>query len=1017
MCGKIWVFLFYSSYAFSGLSWAEHGINNFHFITTNTIYGNKLPQKVNIKGTYYIDFEKFKFKNKEFLMQRFVENIIKKKGPWYCTVNTANLLANISNSNFEQLSSNMKELEKQMDSHSFEFWSEKLKPFVPIDACKLLPVRSFQKRDIMNDDYKGYVHQFELTINFDSFSPVLFVDYFGMAAFNYKQKLKIQDPMKDRGQPLRYCDGSLYGDMIYTPEPRPICPTELSDHRIHERGVITVYKPNIVPISRRLHRCRQGHTNIYSGKQFCCFAERYDNSPLETITEPTSYGECETMIKNKTSPSGNLTLVNQGLQDLNDYATNNDKSFDYGGALDFSSHSRTVYDHFLNIGLMKVFPPRMTIETPMGSIPRNYLYKKSYSIKDARFNWDPFKKEDLCLYVPQKTIEVEAIHYPHAAGLVETSASSGMNTTTFFLSEKLKGVWSVDDTLILSDISKFNCIQKNLQTDVIYMMRNGDIIKWQKNKKMVTAAKSPDVAHLFGTTHQDHGYSSFVEISKVENNVLKVQNKHSQGHDPADDSIIDVSKIKPTKFGQMAPVATNHNDTVGWKEAFQYIEYVEKEIQNANVHARAISECHQSQLEWDMFVQLLDISPSIAIGGRIRQAVKAIHAGNGFYAVKKCQLIESAAILTSLFTNDTVKYKMNGKLIQFRELVATLGTTPSNGKCLSYPLIKFSLEQSNHEFIGQLTRDGTINTNEIKLLEDCHNNRHLVFNINNMTYFFKEYKLVGKANTHEVMLKLKNIQQGAELLKSGSQAVLNPIDEFINNIHLIHINDPLRETKFKHFDSSHTIVDRYNIFERQASLMSLIEMQQEVTRTKYADRIWRQNVVKDFTGSKTKSSTGVDNFGSTVLDVFATGAKGIVNMADNIAGGIGHIGTKIGDAIGNIGSGAGSAVGDIGKGVGSAVGDIGKGVGDGVGALGKGFAGIFTSIVIPVVVVVVLAVAGYFVYTKFITGDPKREKMPPSYEEVMEFNNNEEDELSENDDIIFSQRIIDEKNKHLKRRR
>lgn len=1000
-----------------GLSVADNGINNFNFISANTVYGSKLPQSISIKGTYYMDVDEydnlFGLKHLAFFKRGFINSnnqnfsieFASSKGPWICQKRVDELLANITEDNHKITTKNVKLLDDAASNFDIKantisnFRFDPTETFIPVKGCRRINLIPFNANVHLSDIYQNKVFEFEETVVFDTFQPVLFVDYFGMAAFNYKQKVKVQDPMKDVGQPLRFCDGSKFGEVLYTPEPRPVCPTELSDKRIHEKGVITVYKPNIVPVTRRLNRCQEGNTKIFSGKSFCCFGEHYDNRPQQTIKQPTSLTICEQMRKTKKSPAGDLKVTDKGKMDMNEFSTNNDKSFDYGGAFDFSSHERKVQDFFLDVATLKVRMPSLQMETPWGSIPRNKLYQNTHTSRDARLVWEPFVKEDLCLYVPRITTEVDAVHYPNADSLIEISPSSGADETTFFVSENVKGVWSVDDTMILKDVSRYNCIKMGPR-DVIYLTKNGEIIKWSKDRQLHPAAKSRDVAHLLGAKHQDHGHFSYVEITKASNGrVVDVQNKHADGHDAGDQSVINMSKIKQpnTPQKQLPAIPTNSADQTTWQDALAYIQYQQTELQNANIHARAIAECHQAQLEHDLFVAELDKNPAKIIGSRIREAVDVIHAGNGFYAVKKCELIYTNSIFPSLFTNDTLEYNINGKSIPFRELVAKLGVYPSNGKCLSFPLIKFRLTGNNFDTVGQLTRDGTINTHTAQLMEDCLNDRSLVFNLNNMTYFFKDYQLLGKAATHDVMRKLSAVDEGSDLIKQGSNApVLEPIREMINSINLIPITSPLVEKKFKHYPTGQVVTSRYSMMEKQAGLMSLIRMQEERTYFHYKEKVWLQRSVSDYSGSKGKSNSGIDNFGTAIADVFASGAKGIVSIADHIAsgagdvlsgigGGVSSLGDGIGDAVGSIGGGVGSAVGDIGNGVGSAVGDIGKGVGEGVGALGKGFSSILTTIIIPVVIVIVVAVGGYFIYSKFIANQPEKARMTPSYEETINY--------------------------------
>lgn len=121
-----------------------------------------------------------------------------------------------------------------------------------INNCKSIALTVNNNNALRN--YAGKVYQFEETVRFNSFHPVLFIDNFGIAAFHYMQKKGNQESLDEKGTPLRYCWGSLFSEAMFTLEKRPICPTQMVDNRIHGKGIITVYKPNIVAISRSIQQ-------------------------------------------------------------------------------------------------------------------------------------------------------------------------------------------------------------------------------------------------------------------------------------------------------------------------------------------------------------------------------------------------------------------------------------------------------------------------------------------------------------------------------------------------------------------------------------------------------------------------------------------------------------------------------------------------------------------------------------------------------------------------------------------
>lgn len=801
-----------------------------------------------------------------------------------------------------------------------------------------------------------------------------------MSAFHYKQKQDTVEPVKSTGHPLRYCDGVKYGTTTYTPEARPVCPAELTDNRIHEKGLLTVYKPNIVPETRRIIRCRRGTTYIYSGTKFFWFFRRYNNQPLITKFFPTSAEECQKMWKTKTSPTGQklqTTLI--GNSTYTEFATNNDKGFKYSG---YSSHERTVTDYYMEVSILIISMPSLTMTSPWNVIPRSRLYKTSFMDHESTSVWDQLKPTDLCLHVPRVTMEVEAITYPSTKHLEETASSPGAGNQTFFVGHK--AVWDVDDRMIVNNT--YNCITR-APGDIIYVSKGGDVYKWTKDGKLHTASTTKP--HLFGAPNEvHHAHSSYTELQKDSNGkVVNVQNKHTDGHELGDSSVIDAKDLAPASPQQPPRVIPKKNasNDVTIRETVAYLEFQQTETQNRNVHARAVANCKQNQLAWDTFVNVLNIFPSAAISSRIRHPIQAIQGGHGHYTIKKCELITESTILTSLFTNTTASYVINGRTIKFTEVMKKLKVAASNRKCLTYPLIKFKLGGSNYERIGQMTLDGTVNTGVARHLEECRHNRLLVFPINGVTHFFKDYAHVAIEATSVVNKKLASINAAHDAIKSKQiNPLLDPLNEYINQIHLIPLTEPLLEGKYTNLATGHVASSEYSLEERQSADFVLTELMQERTYAQLGTRIIKEKTISDYTGSNTKSGGIFDDFGSAfggLDDLVLDAGRELLDAGGKVIDAVVDDGTKILDGVTD-------AVVEMG-------GNLAHTVGDGIGIFDK-----FLRYGLPVIGGILIISGLAYVYVKFI-----RPNMKDDAEKFLTPEDNEQDEPPKYDDVANSDDI------------
>lgn len=144
---------------------------------------------------------------------------IRGAGPWLCKKQVINVVANMTQDNYDIVQTKVNKLSlglRKPPSDSlrvvdYYFMDTEPEPFVDVSKCTPIALKPFAHDNILDPSLRGKVRQFEITYKFQSFTPVLLVDYFGMAAFNYRAKVKSQDVMRAKGNPTRFCSGSNYG--------------------------------------------------------------------------------------------------------------------------------------------------------------------------------------------------------------------------------------------------------------------------------------------------------------------------------------------------------------------------------------------------------------------------------------------------------------------------------------------------------------------------------------------------------------------------------------------------------------------------------------------------------------------------------------------------------------------------------------------------------------------------------------------------------------------------------------
>ena len=390
-------------------------------------------------------------------------------------------------------------------------------------------------------------------------------------------------------------------------------------------------------------------------------------------------------------------------------------------------------------------------------------------------------------------------------------------------------------------------------------------------------------------------------------------------------------------------------------DSLNYIRYQMVETQKHNLHVRAIQSCITNQLNWDVYTQLLDLSPSRAISNRLNVAVEASLGGNGFYNVKRCELAINVAVISTLRTNSNEKVTVNGKGFTVKEIVRHMGVIPDPEKCFAMPLLVFTAPTTGVQVVGQLTLEGVINTQKLSYIEACIPNKAFVFLINDFGHFFFEY-------TKNFTESAEKIRNATDRFLVASSAVQTRITNFhkqheLSKIHILSIVQPLnlKEKEYNHFPTGVYSNDIYSIGEHQSISLGLMKLMEAQNFERFAAREFAQDWNRDKSSDDASLYYGSGNF----LD------------------GVGNLFIKAGEGGGALLYGLGGGVGNALNGIGSGVGTAGKGIFNGIG---EALNGSLLSLGLPLIAIAIVAIIGVVIY-KQLKGKSKMVEPPPSYYE------------------------------------
>lgn len=981
-------------------------INNFRFKHSNTFTGNLLPFKVRITGSYYLDV--LGTPQLSSLSGTADEAVINTQSlhtaqlPVICVGDTADMIAKIDKTTIEGLKSKLVALEKltgQGKTQDIETLMSGWTPFLDIlPEYECSPLTLVPSAD---NATKGYTFTEEYVFN--EYKSLIFMDQLGVGQFSYKRQLKSKHSSHVSGNPIRFCGGSSYTGEMFTIEPRPKCPlTSTKENRHHGRAVITVYKPNIVSVRRNVTRCLQRVTHVHAYENV--FGTSRD-AWRKSRSVGTTVEDCKRWRDHKTACSTFDRVMREDRDDLDgDYyidhpevctfektVSQNNAAGEYKTEpyldFDYDAGSTNAYDMrsaTLSMGFMEVAMPTVTMVTPWLNIPKDHEYKGSYQINNITVIWEPFQPDDLCLYVPRFRGEVSYIKYKKGDYATEVDPNSDIEDYTLFLiADQYGAAFNVESGQVIKDLSKLNCMphKTDYRTKVYQTGSDQIIVVTVVDEGYVdrhdTSHIPEDMRHQ-GSEEQAHGAYRSIKYDGNTKTVTGIDhdNENSAENTKQGDpnKTYDLKKhynsVKRTDSSGAAPPITGEPDITQAQnnpttvEVLNYLNYKRAEIQRHNLHVRAMQNCFVNQIDWDMYVQLLDINPSRAISNRINTAVEASLGGNGFYNVKRCELALDSVIIPTLRTNSSEPVTVNGEHYTVSQLVKHMGVTPDPDKCFSMPLLVFTSKLTGIQVVGQLTLEGLINTQKISYLEACTRDKAFVFMVNDNGHFFYDYTFKFSETVANIRNATEKFLQASAPPSVSARSVREQQERDkqhdLSKIHILTIVQPknLKEKEYQHFPTGLFSNDIYSLAEHQSSALGIMKVMEEQNFERFSTLQFSETWNRRRSSRDAGIFSGSGNFLSGAGDFFMKAETGGGNLLYGLGGGVGQVLGGEGKLLDGAGSGAGKLL----DGAGSGIGKASKGFFDGVG---DALSSTLMALALPLVAIIVLAIIAVLVYKHF----------------------------------------------------
>ena len=878
---------------------AIHAINThqFRFMGGSIAYG-QVPKRVHIVGYWHIHKDNPNFHE---LTNIGYNRTTELKGNLYkCTRNVANKITLI-NEDAENKKFGM--VRKMLGSKNNSY----LSPYIDVGGCEVLHTsdyiiqkkydNSLSQREADNSDI--YVQKFDFFHNFTTHGPILFIDAWGVAAFEYRAK-------ESDAHKVLYCENDDASFPVIFNK-RPICPRPALKTTIVDNGKLTVYKPNVQSIRRKAHHCYIEYTVIQTYQNFVGDNEVL-NYPLALKVKPVSADLCRKWIKTRICDIKGLEFkyladFNHTIVTLSEtrLSTRNPIRMKYVWMYEMLY---TIANCIIDVGYIRTTPPFKSLLTPWGNIPNDFLYADRYKRTGGEvIVWNKFEKENLCNYVPISSVDAKRITY-NSKDFLEQDPHPGANEMYHFVSDVEKSVYTSDDTQI-TDADLYNCITKDTN-QTLYVINNGMVLSWENGSrineeyddlKLTSSEKLYHPHHAFNeltVDECDDGNCTTVstvlggETAAEECDPLKNADcrKSYAVHRPNEANKTD--STKPFQF----------NETESTTPLFSIVNYLRvkfEEYQNEEVIRRAQAWCENQQHLYDIQLLLARISPSVIVSSYLNRPAHAHSIGNGVYSTHYCQPIKDYIVVDNLFVNNTdIAPNMGNKT--YIELYKAAGLAIRPNLCFTMPIIIFTDTFSIDEYrIGQIHHDQTVSTISFPFIEECKFDKLFFHAIDEYVYVFQNYKLLSQTllnNLFDHAARLKSTHSHLTKMKRNQTSNRQKIDPLLENTQFIDIYTKYEPKLVKPVVIGFKNTELYSYRQKRRMISSFEDLIAYSNEARFDDKRLHAEIF----GFRAEGLGGVFSFEDMVDSV----TSGVKYLTDAVGDTLNYAVGKAGDVAGNV---------------------------------------------------------------------------------------------------------------------
>lgn len=619
---------------------------------------------------------------------------------------------------------------------------------------------------------------------------------------------------------------------------RPVCPRRLLDDAPVERGLLTIFKPNIAVHKIKAYSCSLISQSVYVN----CRGLGYGVTKNEPILKPVEATTCNSWVLQKKCKHGILTNIKGSGR----YQTNNVLEIKYNFwdiCLRQKPWVDTEHNCIYDEKTVRFAYPYTHIDTPLGQYNLSYVANGFVMGMFQTTVWNPFSLNDVCKHIPYETMDVTKITYTNVDQHHISHTVSKLIKEVYHFKSDIHNVVLVANNLQLIDVANISyskCMKSIHETYSI----EGSIILQYVSKMDIN---SKEFGYYYSNVRHVPRYQTVSKGILGSEDTNAITRKHQsiticdvQLKDSCDYK--NTTKSRTHRNRRMASLQWAHfnylKDSVNTK-----LDKFEKEI--------VMTWCENQQRFYDMQIVQTPLEPSKVFSSFLNYNVKVKSHGD-IYALLPCKNIDESKI--TMIRSLRVDYS------PMREIYRKKGIHLNNVNCFTRPVVKFT--HNGQDIYGQLISQVEVIDSlpfKAKCKDDNFHKRQLsdrvdrqFFRLGNHYYVFMNYTMDNIIHKDDIDSQGTNNNLGIRTVDMFTPLEISEPDYILDD----YIPDQL-----------YTYEERYSVINNLYDVFVILNRNKELI---------------DYYGITTSKSL--------ILNTTSSFAS--------IVDGIGHVGAIAGDAIG-----------------------------------------------------------------------------------------------------------------------